>query len=168
MTKDDLQDKVYRVSIESYTSLEDVNDPKNSERYVQIKRQKFKSDTKDYDMLKIVDVSMDVLYERSQGEKKLLTVINATVSHEMRNPINSINTLNIKQQETNEKLRLLIERLDIDVPPLQFKSELIAIHNESAETSKVQKSSSKILCFLVNDILDYAQLKQGKFRRDCT
>lgn len=47
-------------------------------------------------MLKIVDVSMDVLYERSQGEKKLLTVINATVSHEMRNPINSINTLNMK------------------------------------------------------------------------
>ena len=69
-------------------------------------------------MLKIVDVSMDVLYERSQGEKKLLTVINATVSHEMRNPINSINTLNIKQQEINDKLRLLIEKLDKDLPPL--------------------------------------------------
>jgi signal transduction histidine kinase len=118
MTKEELRNKVFSISIESYASLEDVNDSKNNERYVQIKRQKFKSDTKDYDMLKIVDVSMDVLYERSQGEKKLLTVINATVSHEMRNPINSINTLNIKQQEINDKLSLLIEKLDKDVTPL--------------------------------------------------
>ena len=118
MTKEELENKVFSISIESYASLEDVNDTKNNERYVQIKRQKFKSDTKDYDMLKIVDISMDVLYERSQGEKKLLTVINATVSHEMRNPINSINTLNIKQQEINDKLRLLIEKLDKDLPPL--------------------------------------------------
>lgn len=45
---------------------------------------------------------------------------------------------------------------------------MIAIYNESEETVKVQSSSAKILCFLVNDILDYAQLKQGKFRKDCT
>ena len=68
-------------------------------------------------MLKIVDVSMDILYERSLGEKKLLTVINATVSHEMRNPINSINTLNIKSEETNEKLLRLIEKLDKGMAP---------------------------------------------------
>lgn len=27
-------------------------------------------------------------------------------------------------------------------------------------------SSSKILCFLVNDILDFSQLRSGKFRKD--
>ena len=96
MTNEALRDKIFMVNIDSYASLEDVNDGKENQRYVQIKRQKFKSDTRDYDMLKIVDVSMDVLYERSQGEKKLLTVINATVSHEMRNPLNSISTLIIK------------------------------------------------------------------------
>lgn len=47
-------------------------------------------------MLKIIDVSMDILYERTCIEKKLLTVMNATVSHEMRNPINSIAALNIQ------------------------------------------------------------------------
>ena len=30
------------------------------------------------------------MYNLARGEKKLLTLINATVSHEMRNPINSI------------------------------------------------------------------------------
>ena len=96
MTNEALRDKIFMVNIDSYASLEDVNDGKGNQRYVQIKRQKFKSDTRDYDMLKIIDVSMDVLYERSQGEKKLLTVINATVSHEMRNPLNSISTLIIR------------------------------------------------------------------------
>ena len=30
----------------------------------------------------------------------------------------------------------------------------------------MQMSSSKILNFLVNDILDFSQLKSGKFRKD--
>ena len=110
-------------------------------------------------MIKIIDVSKNVQYERAQGEKKLLTVINATVSHEMRNPINSINALSIKQDETNEKLRLLIEKLDVDLPGKRFKEELMTIYHESVETAKVQNSSSKILGLLVNDILDYAQMK---------
>ena len=52
---------------------------------------------------------MDILYERTKGEKKLLTIINATVSHEMRNPINSIQALNIKQGQINNRLRLVID-----------------------------------------------------------
>ena len=43
-------------------------------------------------------------------------MINATVSHEMRNPINAIDTLNIKQDETNDKMRLLIEKFDTGLP----------------------------------------------------
>ena len=31
----------------------------------------------------------------------------------------------------------------------------------------MQESSSKILCFLVNDILDFSQLKSGMFRKNC-
>jgi hypothetical protein len=30
------------------------------------------------------------MYDIANGEKKLLSLINATVSHEMRNPINSM------------------------------------------------------------------------------
>jgi len=49
----------------------------------------------------------------------------------------------------------------------QVKVELNAILDESCDTVKVQESSSKILCFLVNDILDFAQLKSGMFRKNC-
>ena len=41
-------------------------------------------------IVQINDVSAQVMFNVAQGEKQLLSLINATVSHEMRNPINSI------------------------------------------------------------------------------
>lgn len=41
-------------------------------------------------MLKISDVSVNIKYDLSIGEKRLLELVNACVSHEMRNPINAI------------------------------------------------------------------------------
>ena len=99
---------------------------------------------------------MDILYERTKGEKKLLTIINATVSHEMRNPINSIQALNIKQGQINNRLRLVIDKIDSNMAPDELKEKLTAIHDETEDIKKINSSSSKILCFLVNDILDYA------------
>ena len=37
---------------------------------------------------------------------------------------------------------------------------------EYTETVDIQMSSSNILNFLVNDILDFAQVKDGKFRKN--
>jgi len=107
-------------------------------------------------VLKIIDISKDVLYQREKGEKRLLTLINATVSHEMRNPINSLNSQNIKQTEINAKLMKIIEE-DLDnVPIKKIRKKLNNVYKEYDETLKVQKSSSKILKYLVNDILDFA------------
>ena len=64
---------------------------------------------KRYQVLKIIDVSKDILYERANAEKRLLALINATVSHEMRNPINAINSQNIKQAQINEKFKFFIQ-----------------------------------------------------------
>ena len=41
-------------------------------------------------ILQITDISNQIMFNRINGEKKLLALINATVSHEMRNPLNSI------------------------------------------------------------------------------
>ena len=58
--------------------------------FVQIKRQNFDSKLKKYNLIKIIDISNEILYERASGERNLNALINVTVSHEMRNPINSI------------------------------------------------------------------------------
>ena len=63
---------------------------------MQVKIQECESDIKKYHVLKIIDISKDILYEKIKGEKRLLALINATVSHEMRNPINSLKSQNIK------------------------------------------------------------------------
>lgn len=48
------------------------------------------------------------MYDIAQGEKKLLQLINATVSHEMRNPINSIQNQVMLQKKLNERINELI------------------------------------------------------------
>ena len=67
----------------------------NSKRYVEIQKQHFIIDDVDYKVIQILDVSAKILFNQAAGEKKLLTLVNATVSHEMRTPINSITSQNI-------------------------------------------------------------------------
>jgi len=41
-------------------------------------------------MLSFTDISQKILYDTSKAEGELLSLINSTISHEMRNPLNSI------------------------------------------------------------------------------
>ena len=41
-------------------------------------------------MMCFSDVSQKILYDTKKAEGELLTLINSTISHEMRNPLNSI------------------------------------------------------------------------------
>ena len=52
----------------------------------------------------------------SIGEKRLQSLINATVSHEMRNPLNSIH-IQVKQiKRLNEQMRELVESFKDELP----------------------------------------------------
>jgi len=46
-------------------------------------------------MLQVIDISDSILYDNSKAQNEFLSIINATVSHEMRNPLNSICAENI-------------------------------------------------------------------------
>jgi signal transduction histidine kinase len=41
-------------------------------------------------MICFIDISSKILYDTSKAEGELLSLINSTISHEMRNPLNSI------------------------------------------------------------------------------
>ena len=58
--------------------------------YVQIRRRDVQTLFSKNEVLEIADISQKVLYDVAMGERRLLSLINATVSHEMRNPTNSI------------------------------------------------------------------------------
>ena len=41
-------------------------------------------------MVKLVDISDTIHYDQTKEENELLSLINATISHELRNPLNAI------------------------------------------------------------------------------
>jgi signal transduction histidine kinase len=48
-------------------------------------------------MLQIIDISSDILYDKEKAQNTFLALINACVSHELRNPLNSIIAQNIEK-----------------------------------------------------------------------
>jgi signal transduction histidine kinase len=68
-------------------------------------------------MIQIIDVSKDIIYDKEKAHTELLNLINATVSHEMRNPLNSIHSQNIENKALYEELEELIkdDKIDTDI-----------------------------------------------------
>ena len=50
---------------------------------------------KDVILIQIIDVTDNILYTKEKSHNILLELINATVSHELRNPLNSISAQNV-------------------------------------------------------------------------
>ena len=55
---------------------------------------KIEADNEKEICIQIIDTSSDVLFNNEKSHNELLKTINATVNHELRNPLNSIYTIN--------------------------------------------------------------------------
>ena len=79
-------------------------------------------------------------------------MVNATVSHEMRNPLNAIMSQNLKMKE----MVRLIKNLLLDNQRMSravLKKEALRFVTEMEDSLKITLSSSKLLDFCVNDML---------------
>ena len=65
-------------------------------------------------MLQLYNVSKDILYDREKTHSDLLMLINATVSHELRNPLNSLIAKNMEKTALYKELSEEIDALNID------------------------------------------------------
>lgn len=81
------------------------------------------------------------MYQQIELENQLNELLTATVSHEMRTPINS--------------MLILIQSIK------RFITDPRGLH-----LWNTINSSSLILLYLVNDMLDLYQIKNGKFRKN--
>ena len=59
-------------------------------------------------MVQFIDISKNILYDMEKAHNAVLSMINACVSHEMRNPLNSIIAQNIEKEEVYLELLQLI------------------------------------------------------------
>ena len=112
-------------------------------------------------MIQIHDISKSIMIDKIQTEKQLYESINATVSHEMRNPINSI-------EFQGQNMHFLMENVSNFLSALGETPELKKVKKQSSEMTRslsVMRQSSKLLLFFVQDLLDFAQIKQKKFKK---
>ena len=112
-------------------------------------------------VVQFIDISEKIFVDNMNIERKYLTYINATVSHEMRNPLNSINA-------QIESQHLLLSDLEV------FKASISdRISNQEAQTLQsiisdllqglsISQSSCKLMNFNVEDIMALPTLKEGK------
>jgi signal transduction histidine kinase len=49
-----------------------------------------------------------------------------------------------------------------------IKKELSLIYKQYSESVDIQSTSTRLLNFLVNDMLDFASVQSGKFRKECS
>ena len=96
------------------------------------------------------------MFDVVNAQSKLLTLINATVSHEMRNPLNSIYSQNILQKQLNDKMKDIMHSKTITKQAI--KKELSIIYKQYSESVDIQSTSTRLLNFLVNDMLDFASV----------
>jgi hypothetical protein len=60
------------------------------QEYFTVKVIKLVCNNETFLVMRINDITISVHFNLSKGEKKILQLVNACVSHEMRNPLNSI------------------------------------------------------------------------------
>ena len=72
---------------------------------MQFRLQNFERDDCDVLMVQGIDVSYNILYDNAKAQKEILEVSNACVSHEMRNPMNSISAINEAKKAIYKKIR---------------------------------------------------------------
>ena len=113
-------------------------------------------------MLSFTDISQKILYDTSKAEGELLSLINSTISHEMRNPLNSIiNQCTILAAMGKQFIQIL-SNSEAYIPSTVY-CQLEEVYTEVTSSVSIMTSSSSLLLLNVEDILGFAQLKAGKF-----
>ena len=62
-------------------------------------------------MVQIIDISRSILYDQQKASNQVQEMVNAMVSHEMRNPLNSIVAQNIEKRNLFKHMSEQVEVL---------------------------------------------------------
>jgi signal transduction histidine kinase len=139
-------------------------------RYVKLKFTQYRTNEVSQVMIQFIDVTDGIQFTKSKEQNILLQTVNASVSHELRNPLNSI----IAQVRCQ---KIVIQELNKIFTSNEFKAlfseelkmvytMIMALMGQLEESTNIADCSSDFMCFMIQDFLDYAQLKNNKFRRN--
>lgn len=89
-------------------------------------------------------------------------MVNATVSHEIRNPLNSIYCQSIVVKTLVKRVTDLLAG---DMSHKEMRNELADVKERLSHSLSISMSSVQLATFIAEDYLDLAQLNAGIFRQ---
>ena len=102
------------------------------------------------------------MYGQSKAKREFLSLINASVSHELRNPLNSI----VAQNNLKKSIYQNLKEISLKPDPqdnYEVQAELKALkkligdfQEELINGLEVQEASLDIMNFMIMDLLDYS------------
>ena len=98
-------------------------------------------------MLSFIDCSSQVLYDQEKNHNELLMLVNATVSHELRNPLNSLIAQNIEKAALYQQLQQIVDDNE-NIDDL-VQNEITKILDSLNIGLIIQESSANLMAFLV-------------------
>lgn len=135
-------------------------------RFFQIKKSE---DTETYETqnrftIQFIDISADIFYDEIKAQEEFMNITTSTISHEMRNPLNSIiSQCRIMESFIHRAAQLFAKiRNRMTAQEAEEADEIQEVIKKSNET---QKTSSQLLLFNVEDILGIAQIRAAKFTK---
>jgi len=117
-----------------------------SEEYVKMKISNLVRNGNRSLMLQIFNCTKDVLLQEQKSQNHILNMINATVSHELRNPLNSLIALNVERKFLYQQLKKVILSCN---PNQKQTNDLLRITNKLDRGLETQESSAKIMSYLI-------------------
>ena len=79
-------------------------------------------------MLQFIDISKSILYDMEKTQTQVLETVNACVSHEMRNPLNSIIARNTEKAEIYRELKQAVNEFVGQRKLTQRESDFVKKH----------------------------------------
>ena len=129
-------------------------------KYFQFQITNLKEQEDDSIMIQIINVSNNIFLGREKTQNELLNLINATMSHELRNPLNSMCAQKVKVSYILKQLKEFALKLKSDL-----KTEVEKLINKLGESNEINNSSTDIMVYIIQNMQDYAHIKMGKFNK---
>ena len=115
-------------------------------------------------ILQLIDISPKIFYDDMKAQEEYMNITTSTISHEMRNPLNSI----IAQSEIMlgivDAVRDFIRSIKNVISSDALK-RIKTIKTNIRESAEVMSSSAQILTFNVEDVLGMAHIRARKFKK---
>ena len=137
----------------------------NSKQFVSVKVSSLQLHHSSFKVINILDQTVSIQFDKSKGEKKILQLINACFSHQLRNPINALLVANLKFRTDSQQLRHLMTTFGVD--SIQG-DQIMRVVDAMIANADSQDSQTQLLHFYVSDLLCMAEIEKKNFKKHIT